>query len=79
MACSTDPLDELLCIRNERVSFNEKATKLASIKSVCEKVVVDESRNKSDRKVLAFDSSHLQFPRSEQQFYLNHLPVRSIL
>jgi hypothetical protein len=64
---------------NERVSFNEKATKLASIKSLCEKVVVDESRNKSDRKVLVFDSSHLQFPRSEQQCCLNHLPVRSVL
>jgi hypothetical protein len=80
MAASTDPLDELLCIyMNERVSFNEKATKLASIKSLCEKVVVDESRNKSDRKVLVFDSSHLKFLRSEQQCCLNHLPVRSVL
>ena len=70
---STDPLDELLCIMNERVSFNEKATKLASVKSLCEKAVVDESRKKSDRKVLVCD---LQFPRSEQQRCLNHLPVK---
>ena len=63
----------------ERVSFNEKATKLASIKSLYEKVVVDESRSKSDREVLMFDSSHLQFLRSEQQCCLNHLPVRSVL
>jgi hypothetical protein len=58
---SADPLDELLCIMNERVSFNEKATKLASVKSLCEKAVVDESQKKSDRKVLVCDFSHLQF------------------
>ena len=76
---STDPLDELLCIMNERVSFNEKVTKLASVKSLCEKAVVDESRKKSDRKVLVCDFSHLQFPRSEQQRCLNHLPVKLVL
>ncbi|XP_028419094.1 uncharacterized protein LOC114544742 [Dendronephthya gigantea] len=76
---STDPLDELLCILNERISFDEKANKIASVKSLCEKVVVEESlRNVSDdRKVLVCDFSHLQFPRSEQQRCLNHLPVRT--
>ena len=46
---STDPLDELLCIMNENISFSQKATKLALVKSLCERAIVKESQ-KEDKK-----------------------------
>ena len=76
---STDPLDELLCIMNENISFSQKATKLALVKSQCERAIVEESQKKEGKKVFVCDFSHLQFPQSEQDRCLNHLPVRSVL
>ena len=76
---STDPLDELLCIMNENISFSQKATKLALVKSLCERAIVEESQKKEDKKVFVCDFSHLQLPESEQERCLNHLPVRSVL
>ena len=64
---STDPLDEVLSIINENISFLQKATKLASVKWLCERAIIEESRKNEDKKVFVCDFSHLQFPQSEQE------------
>ena len=47
---STDSLDELLCIMNENIPFIQKETILASVKSLCARAIVEESRQKADKK-----------------------------
>ena len=73
---STDVLDQLLCILNERISFAEKSSKLHSLKNTCEETILKEATKKDDRKVFVCEFSQLQFPRSEQQRCANHFAVR---
>ena len=73
---STDVLDQLLCILNEKLSFTEKSGKLAFLRNTCEQIIVREATKRADRKVFACQFSQLQFPRSERQRCANHLPVR---
>ena len=73
---STDVLDELLCILNERISFAEKSSKLDSLKKTCEETILKEATKKADRKVFVCEFSQLQFPQSEQQRCANHFAVR---
>ena len=73
---STDVLDELLCILNEKLSFTDKSGKLASLRSTCEHIIVKEATKKADRKVFVCEFSQLQFPQSERQRCANHFLVR---
>ena len=73
---STDPLDELLCILNEQLSFSEKSSKLTTVKNICEQIIVKKAKNKADRKVFVCEFSQLQFPQSERQCCVNYFPIR---
>jgi hypothetical protein len=73
---STDPLDELLCILNEKFSFAEKSSKLTALKNICEQIIVNETKKKADRKVFVCEFSQLHFSQSEQQSCANYFPVR---
>ena len=73
---STDVLDELLCILNKKLSFTDKSGKLASLRNMCEQIIMKEATRKADRNVFVYVFSQLQFPQSEQQRCANHFPVR---
>ena len=71
----TDVPDELLCILNKKLWFTEKSGKLASLRNMCEQIIVKEAMKKADQNVFVCEFSQLQFPRSERQRCVNHFPV----